>query len=58
MLSYVLIQNRIRVYAPVLGSTVELAHDLRRSGRPITVYYNMVYAPGRVAIGNIDHNIG
>ena len=56
--SHTCLYSRIRVYAPVLGSTVELAHDLRRSGRPITVHYNMVYAPGRVAIGNIDHNIG
>ena len=50
----------MRVPVPVLGSTVELAHDLRCSGQPITVYYNVVWANGRVAIGNIDHihNIG
>ena len=30
------------VYVPVLGSTVELAHDLRFSGKPKIVYHNMV----------------
>ena len=56
---HMLVTLSVRVcYVPVLGSTVELAHDLRCSGQPMIPYYNVVWPPGRVAIVNIDHNIG
>ena len=54
-----LVTLSVRVcYVPVLGSTVELAHDLRCAGQPMIPYYNVVWPPGRIAIVNIDHNIG
>ena len=34
-----------------LGSTVEYSSDLRLSGHPQLVLYNMVWLPGRVAVG-------
>ena len=40
-------RDRPRSY---LGSTVELGHDLGCSGHAVTLYYNMAWAPWRVAI--------
>ena len=44
-----LVTLSVRVcYVPVLGSTVELEHDLRCSGQPKLVHYNMVWSPERI----------
>ena len=34
----------------LVGSTLQLEHDLGCSGRPTTLYYNMVWAPECIAI--------